>query len=72
MRSNVRRSLSAVLTFVAVLGQTSKALAHLGVADGHTGGLGVPILMGAVAVVILMLYIAYSQVDEQMEEDEDA
>ncbi len=70
MRLIVHRVRSVLVAFAIIMLQSEPSFAHLGVDDGHTGGLGIPILLGTIAVVILMLYIAYAQVEEQFEEED--
>ena len=57
------------LTLGIAGGVPGTALAHVGVDDGHvSGGLGVSFMLGAVVAMGLLLYLAYTQQEEEAEE----
>jgi len=69
MRS-IRKRRSLLIGLFGLIGTMSHAgiaYAHFGVDDGHTAGFAVPVLLGLIAVVGLMLYLAFSQKQEEEE-----
>lgn len=48
------------------------AFAHFGADDGHAGGgLGTPVMLGAVAAIVFVLYLAYRDRAEEVAANRD-